>query len=91
MVRFIIFGSFVTNRPDPGDIDIFLLMADTFDLSQLSGEAALIFDHVVTQNYERASIFWIRRLAAFAEKEAMVAYRQLKRDGVKEELLRSQK
>jgi predicted nucleotidyltransferase len=26
LARFIIFGSFVTHKPDPGDIDIFLLM-----------------------------------------------------------------
>lgn len=38
-------------------------MEDTFDVSQLSGEAALIFDQVVTQNYAGASIFWICRLA----------------------------
>ena len=81
LARFIIFGSFVTNKPDPGDVDIFLLMEDSFDVSQVSGEAALIFDHVATQNYEGASIFWIRRLAALEEEEATVAYWQLKRDG----------
>lgn len=83
LTRFIIFGSFVTNKPDPGDIDIFLLMEDAFDVSQVAGEAALIFDHVVTQNYEGASIFWIRRLAAFEGEEATVEYWQLKRDGNK--------
>jgi len=81
LARFIIFGSFVTTKPTPGDVDIFLLMEDTFDVSQLSGEVALIFDHVVTQNYEGASIFWIRRLAAFEGEAATVAHWQLKRDG----------
>jgi hypothetical protein len=81
LARFIIFGSFITTKPNPGDVDIFLLMEDTFDVGQVSGEAALIFDHVVTQNYEGASIFWIRRLAAFEGEEATVAYWQLKRDG----------
>ncbi len=52
LARFIIFGSFITTKPDPGDVDIFLLMENTFDVSQLSGEVALIFDHAVTQNYE---------------------------------------
>jgi hypothetical protein len=56
-------------------------MEDTFDISPLSGEAALIFDHGVTQNYEGASIFWIRRLAALEGEEATVLYWQLKRDG----------
>ena len=81
LARFIIFGSFVTTKPHPGDVDIFLLMENSFDVSQVSGEAALIFDHVITQNYEGASIFWIRRLAAFEREEATVAHWQLKRNG----------
>jgi hypothetical protein len=81
LARFIIFGSFVTNKPDPGDIDIFLLMEDTFQAGQLSGETAQIFDHITTQNYEGASIFWIRRLAALEGEEATISYWQLKRDG----------
>jgi hypothetical protein len=83
LVRFIIFGSFVTAKPDPGDIDIFLLMEDSFDAGLLSGEAALIFDHLATQNYEGASIFWIRRLAALEGEQAAAEYWQLKRDGTK--------
>lgn len=72
LARFIIFGSFVTAKPDPADVDIFVLMENTFDASQLSGEAALVFDHVAAQNYEGASIFWIRRLAALeGEQEAV--------------------
>jgi hypothetical protein len=80
---FIIFGSFVTAKPDPVDIDIFLLMEDSFDAGQLSGETALIFDHLAAQNYEGASIFWIRRLAALEGAQATVEYWQLKRDGTK--------
>ena len=83
LARFIIFGSFVTAKLDPADVDIFLLMEDDFDASQLSGETALVFDHVVAQNYEGASIFWIRRLAALGEEEATVEYWQIKRDGTK--------
>ena len=81
--RFIIFGSFVTNKPDPGDVDIFLLMENTFDVSQLSGEKALIFRHIDAQNYEGASIFWIRRLAAIEGEEAAIEHWQIKRDGTK--------
>jgi len=83
LARFIIFGSFVTVKPDPGDIDIFLLMEDTFDAGQLSGEAVLIFDHIAAQNYAGASIFWIRRLAALGGEAATVEHWQLKRDGAK--------
>ncbi len=83
LARFIVFGSFVTTKPDPADVDIFLLMENTFDVEQLSGEVALIFDHAAAQNYEGASIFWIRRLAALDGEDATVGYWQIKRDGTK--------
>lgn len=30
LARFIVFGSFVTAKPAPNDVDIFLLMEDSF-------------------------------------------------------------
>jgi hypothetical protein len=83
LARFIIFGSFVTDKPDPADVDVFLLMEDTFDASRLLGETALVFDHVAAQNYEGASIFWIRRLAALEGEQVAVEYWQIKRDSTK--------
>lgn len=79
--RFILFGSFITAKAEPGDVDIFLLMEDTFDVSQLSGEATIIFNHLHAQNYEGASIFWIRRLAALEGEDAAIEHWQIKRDG----------
>lgn len=83
LARFIVFGSFVTAKPGPGNIDIFILMENTFDASQVTGEASLIFDHLAAQGYEGASIFWIRRVAAIGGEEAAIAHWQLKRDGTK--------
>ena len=83
VARFIIFGSFVTDKPHPHDVDIFLLMEDTFDVRDVSGEARILFDHMAAQNYEGASIFWVRRLAAFDGEEAAIKHWQLKRDGKK--------
>lgn len=71
--HFIIFGSFVTTKPAPGDVDIFLMMEDDFDVHQVAGEVALIFQHIGAQNYEGASIFWIHRLAALEGEEAALA------------------
>jgi len=81
--RFIIFGSFVTDKPNPQDIDIFLLMEDTFDIRQVSGEARIIFNHMAAQNYEGASIFWLRRMAALDGEETAIEHWQIKRDGKK--------
>jgi len=33
--RFVVFGSFVTTKSEPNDIDVFMLMEDTFDAEQL--------------------------------------------------------
>ena len=54
VARFIVFGSFVTAKVNPGDVDIFLLMEDTFDSNQVRGEAAIIFDHLVGQTCRRS-------------------------------------
>jgi hypothetical protein len=81
--RFIIFGSFVTDKPNPQDLDIFLLMEDTFDIRQVAGEARIIFNHMAAQNYEGASIFWLRRMAALDGEEAAIEHWQIKRDGKK--------
>lgn len=83
LARFIIFGSFVTNKPEPGDVDVFVLMDDAFDAGKLEGETALLFNHLATQNYEGASIFWIRRLAILDSEEETVTHWQIKRDGTR--------
>lgn len=83
LVRFIIFGSFVTAKLEPNDVDIFMLMEDTFDAQQVTGEAAMIFDHLAAQHSEGASIFWIRRMAAIDGEEAVLQYWQITREQTK--------
>ena len=41
LARFVVFGSFVTDKLDPQDVDVFLVMAATFDASRLRGDASL--------------------------------------------------
>jgi hypothetical protein len=79
--RFIVYGSFITDKPEPNDVDVFLLMEDSFDASQLSGEATLLFDHPAAQAHFGASVFWLRRLAAWEGEQAAVEYWQVKRGG----------
>lgn len=43
--RFIIFGSFITNKPDPNDVDIVLVMGNDFSLNECDEEARMLFDH----------------------------------------------
>jgi len=81
VARFILFGSFITAKPEPNDVDIFLLMEDTFDVSSVVGEPAVLFDHLAAQNFAGASIFWLRRLAALDGEQAAVEHWRVKRGG----------
>ena len=81
VARFIIFGSFITAKAEPNDVDIFLLMDDSFDVSKVTGETAILFDQLAAQNYEGASIFWVRRAGALGGEQAIVEDGQIKRDG----------
>jgi hypothetical protein len=83
VARFMIFGSFVTDKANPEDLDIFLLMEDTFDVSKIGGEARIIFDHMAAQNYEGASIFWVRRTVALGGEQEAIEQWQIRRDGKK--------
>ena len=81
LARFVVFGSFVSAKREPADVDVFLLMEDTFDMRQLTGEARVLFDHAAAQAHFGASVFWLRRLAALEGEEQAIAGWQIKRDG----------
>jgi hypothetical protein len=83
LARFVVFGSYVTAKLEPNDVDIILLMEDSFDLESLTGEAKLVFEHMEAHNHFGASIFWTRRSGAIGGEQAMVEYWQVRRDGGK--------
>src|SRR5437868_15350796 len=55
VARFIVYGSFISAKPNPNDVDIFILMKDSFRPSEIKGEVAIIFDHMATHEQEGAS------------------------------------
>jgi hypothetical protein len=81
LARCVVFGSFVTAKLVPNDVDIFLLMEDTFDVSQLIGEARLRFDHAAAQTRFGASVFWLRRLALLDDEQTTLSHWQITREG----------
>jgi hypothetical protein len=83
VARAIIFGSFLSDKAEPNDVDLFLVMDDSFDLSKVSGEARLVFNHSVAQSHFGASVFWVRRASCFPSESDMVTGWSLKRDGTK--------
>jgi hypothetical protein len=56
-------------------------MEDTFDLSTVGDEAALVFQHMEADAHFGASVFWTRRAGALGDERAMIEYWQIRRDG----------
>ena len=80
--RFVVFGSFITDKLGPNDVDVFMIMNDNFEMGLLSGEPRLLFaDHGTAQDYFGASVFWMRRMAAIGGEQAAIEDWQIKRDG----------
>jgi predicted nucleotidyltransferase len=80
--RFIVFGSYVTAEPNPNDVDVVLVMEESFRLQDCPIELQGLFDHAVAQARYGASIFWVRPELLLGESlEEFVASWQIKRDG----------
>lgn len=80
LARFVIFRSFVTAKPDPNDLDVFLVMEDHFQPGQLSGETAQLFDHLQADVQFGASVFWTKRSGILGDEQAALEDWQIKRD-----------
>ena len=79
--RFIIFGSYVTAKPDPNDVDIILIMNDDFTQEECVVEARPLFDHLQAQREFGASVFAIRPSQILLETvDSFITHWQLRRD-----------
>jgi len=79
--RFVVFGSFVTAKEDPKDVDVFFIMEDSFDPGLLNREAESLFDHTAAQDQFGAGVFWFWRLGCLEGEQAAVEYWQVKPGG----------
>src|SRR5262249_60811009 len=57
--RLVIFGSYVTAKPEPHDVDVVLVMKDDFSLAACDEQARVLFDHQRAEAEIGASIFWL--------------------------------
>ena len=80
--RIVIFGSFVTAKAMPNDVDVILVMNDGFRLESCDHFTAAIFDHERAQREIGASVFWIRPSLLIADAmPEFISRWQKKRDG----------
>lgn len=58
--RIIIWGSFITNKELPQDIDLLLIMKEDFIVDKVGPEAKKMFDYVQGRIVFNADIFWTK-------------------------------
>jgi hypothetical protein len=79
--RLIIFGSYVSDTVAPNDVDVILVMNDSFHPDEAPIEAAGLFIHSIAQTRFGASLFWIKPTMAIGEPlDDFIAHWQRKRD-----------
>lgn len=78
------FGSYVTTKSPPNDVDVILVMADDFRLHTCDADTRLLFDHRDAEEEFGASIFWIRpSLLVLETLETFIAHWQTTREGTR--------
>ncbi len=79
--RLIVFGSYVSDKAEPNDVDVILVMRDDFRLAVCPPAASVLFDHNRADAELGASVFWIRPGMLLAETlDQFIAGWQIKRD-----------
>lgn len=58
--RVFIWGSFVTAKPAPKDVDILLIMAEDFEVEEVALSAQAVFDSSRAKLLFEADVFWAR-------------------------------
>lgn len=58
--RVFLWGSFVSTKPLPNDLDVLLVLADDFSLDSVPVECRMLFDHARARIHSHAGVFWSR-------------------------------
>lgn len=81
MLRFVIFGSYITAKSEPNDVDIILIMRDDFLLSECNEETLPVFHHLQAQEKLGVSVFWTSPSGVLLETiDQFIAHWQITRD-----------
>jgi hypothetical protein len=58
--RVFVWGSFVTSKPGPRDIDILLIIDERFEAARVPASAQAVFDSVRAKLLFESDVFWAR-------------------------------
>ena len=82
--QLLIFGSYITAKPKPNDIDVVIIFDDNFDMAACSEDVKKLLNHQQAAIEFGASVFWIRPSLLFLETiDEFIAGWQVKRDGTR--------
>ena len=80
--RIFIWGSYVTDKLEPGDIDLFLVMAPDFMSNDYTGTTRSVFDSATAERTLGATVFWMNSGAGTEPTVATFLEQfQMRRDG----------
>ena len=90
--QLIIFGSYITAKSEPNDVDVVIIFSDDFDLTVCSEEVRKLLNYQQSENEFGASIFWIRpSLLLFETLDEFIESWQVKRDGTRRGIVKVKK
>jgi len=79
--RLVIFGSYITMKSEPNDVDVVVIFNNDFDITACDEDTRKLLDHQKAQSEFGASVFWIRpALLIFETLDQFIAHWQIKRD-----------
>jgi hypothetical protein len=58
--RVFLWGSFVTEKPLPNDLDVLLVVADDFSLDSVPTQCTTVFHHALARIHFHADVFWTK-------------------------------
>lgn len=80
--RSVVFGSYITSKLVPNDVDIVLVMSQNFRVAECDEVTKRLFDHEQADREFGASVFWIRpSLLLVGSMEEFIEHWQVKGDG----------
>ena len=71
--RLYLFGSFITAKPNPGDLDCLAVMASGFTTAHLAPSIMTVFQHDICRLYYQADVFWITEAVGQEYLETLLA------------------